>query len=70
MAPKPFGLALLGVLAAAPLSAGSAQTRDGTPGNPPSTAVGRAIDRAQGDPIRPDGTPGNPPGTAVGRAID
>ena len=43
---------------------------DGAAGNPPSTAVGRAIDRAQGDPIRPDGTPGNPPGTVVGRAID
>lgn len=43
---------------------------DGTAGNPPSTAVGRAIDRAQGDPIRPDGTPGNPPGTAAGRAVD
>ena len=39
---------------------------DGTPGNPPGTAAGRAIDRA----TTPDGTPGNPPGTAAGRAID
>jgi hypothetical protein len=43
---------------------------DGTPGNPPSTAVGRAVDRMQGQPTRPDGTPGNPPGTAAGRALD
>lgn len=43
---------------------------DGTPGNPPSTATGRAIDRATGNPTIPDGAPGNPPGTAVGRAID
>nr|WP_314074519.1 PRC-barrel domain-containing protein [uncultured Roseococcus sp.] len=43
---------------------------DGTPGNPPSTAVGRAIDRATGNPTIPDGAPGNPPGTAVGRTID
>lgn len=57
------------ILAAAPLA--YAQTRpDGTPGNPPSTATGRAADRAQGETPRPDGTPGNPPGTAAGRAID
>jgi sporulation protein YlmC with PRC-barrel domain len=43
---------------------------DGTPGNPPGTAVGRAIDRATGQPTIPDGAPGNPPGTAVGRAVD
>lgn len=43
---------------------------DGTPGNPPSTAVGRAVDRMQGETPRPDGTPGNPPGTAAGRAVD
>ncbi len=42
---------------------------DGTPGNPPGTAVGRAVDRATG-PNTPDGTPGNPPSTAVGRAVD
>lgn len=44
--------------------------RDGAPGNPPSNAVGRAIDRATGQPTVPDGQLGNPPGTAVGRAID
>lgn len=43
---------------------------DGTPGNPPSTATGRAVDRATGNPTVPDGTPGNPPGTAAGRAMD
>lgn len=43
---------------------------DGTPGNPPSTATGRAVDRMQGETPRPDGTPGNPPGTAAGRALD
>jgi hypothetical protein len=42
---------------------------DGTPGNPPSTATGRAVDRMQGETPRPDGTPGNPPGTAAGRAL-
>jgi hypothetical protein len=44
--------------------------RDGTPGNPPSTATGRAADRMQGQTPRADGTPGNPPGTAAGRATD
>ena len=48
----------------------SGSARDGTPGNPPSTATGRAVDRAQGQTPRPDGTPGNPPGTAAGRATD
>jgi opacity protein-like surface antigen len=48
----------------------AASPRDGTPGNPPSTATGRAVDRAQGQTPRPDGTPGNPPGTAAGRAVD
>lgn len=62
-------LATAAVLAAAPLA--HAQNRpDGTPGNPPSTATGRAVDRALGETPRPDGTPGNPPGTAVGRAVD
>ena len=42
---------------------------DGTPGNPPGTAVGRAVDRATGTPTVPDGLPGNPPGTAAGRAL-
>jgi putative membrane protein len=43
---------------------------DGAPGNPPSTATGRAVDRLQGETPRPDGTPGNPAGTAAGRAVD
>ena len=43
---------------------------DGTPGNPPSTATGRALDRATGTPTNPDGAGNNPPGTAVGRAVD
>ncbi|MCB4822768.1 PRC-barrel domain-containing protein [Roseicella aerolata] len=55
------------VLATGPVLA---QQRDGTPGNPPSTETGRAVDRAQGQVPRPDGTPGNPPGTAAGRAVD
>jgi hypothetical protein len=44
--------------------------RDGTPGNPPSTATGRAADRMQGQTPRADGTPGNPPGTVAGRTTD
>ncbi|WP_426955961.1 PRC-barrel domain-containing protein [Muricoccus radiodurans] len=44
--------------------------RDGTPGNPPSTATQRAADAATGNRTPPDGTPGNPPGTALGRAAD
>jgi hypothetical protein len=55
------------LLAAAPASA----QRDGTSGNPPSTATQRATDRLTGSPPSPaDGTPGNPPGTAAGRASD
>lgn len=50
--------------------ASTAPTRDGTPGNPPSTMTGRAVDRLQGETPRPDGTPGNPAGTAAGRAVD
>jgi hypothetical protein len=48
----------------------SGQRPDGTPGNPPSTATGRAVDRLQGETPRPDGTPSNPSGTAAGRAVD
>ncbi|MBX9701275.1 MAG: PRC-barrel domain-containing protein, partial [Acetobacteraceae bacterium] len=44
--------------------------RDGTPGNPPSTATQRAIDGVTGNRTPADGTPGNPPGTAAGRAMD
>jgi hypothetical protein len=61
-------LSLLAGLVVAPAIA-FAQA-DGRPGNPPSTAVGRAVDRATGTPTVPDGAPGNPPGTAVGRAVD
>ena len=51
---------------------------DGTTGNQPGTAAGRAMDRTLGtnttgsNPAAnaPDGTPGNPPGTAAGRAVD
>jgi hypothetical protein len=44
--------------------------RDGTPGNPPSTATQRGTDAATGNRTPADGTPGNPPGTAAGRAVD
>ncbi|HYZ32502.1 MAG TPA: PRC-barrel domain-containing protein [Crenalkalicoccus sp.] len=44
--------------------------RDGTPGNPPSTATQRAADSVTGNQTPPDATPGNPPGTAAGRAAD
>jgi hypothetical protein len=46
-------------------------TRDGTRGNPPSTAMQRAYDRATDGPRTPaDGTRGNPSGTAAERALD
>lgn len=48
----------------------TATPRDGTPGNPPSTATQRAADGVTGNRTPPDGTPGNPPGTAAGRAMD
>jgi hypothetical protein len=52
-------------------SSGNTSTpRDGTPGNPPSTATQRAADSITGNRTPADGTPGNPPGTAVGRATD
>jgi hypothetical protein len=47
-----------------------ASPRDGTPGNPPSTATQRGVDGATGNRTPADGTPGNPPGTAAGRAVD
>ena len=59
-----------GVMAQTTTPGAPSSSRDGTPGNPPSTAVGRAVDRAQGQTPQPDGTPGNPPGTAAGRAMD
>lgn len=45
---------------------GTTSPRDGTPGNPPGTAVGRAVGTTSG----PDGTSANPPSTAIGRAVD
>ena len=47
-----------------------AAPRDGTPGNPPSTATQRSTDAVTGNRTPADGTPGNPPGTAAGRAVD
>lgn len=41
---------------------------DGAPGNPPSTVLGRAVDRATGSPTSADGTGSNPAGTALQRA--
>ena len=69
---------ILGMTAAAGMIAvpvlafgqGASSPRDGTPGNPPSTVTGRAVDRAQGQTPRADGTRGNPPGTAAGRTVD
>lgn len=46
-------------------------TRDGTAGNPPSTAMQRAYDRATDSPrTSADGTGNNPSGTAAERAFD
>ena len=64
------GVATIGPRPAAASTTGTTGTvnraaPDGTPGNPPGTAVGRAL----GTSGAPDGTPGNPPGTAVGRAL-
>ena len=59
-----------GATTVAPATGTTTGRPDGTPGNPPSTAVGRGVDALQGQPSRPDGTPGNPPGTAAGRAMD
>ena len=52
------------------MAQGGTSPRDGTPGNPPSTATQRAADSVTGDRTPADGTPGNPPGTAAGRAMD
>ncbi|MGG5817746.1 PRC-barrel domain-containing protein [Falsiroseomonas sp. HW251] len=54
----------------APGASAQANPRDGTPGNPPSTATGRAADAVTGQRSDPDGTGNNPPGTAAGRAVD
>ena len=61
----------MGLVAATLVAAPALAQRDGTPGNPPSTATQRTLDRATDSPPTPaDGTRGNPPGTAAGRAID
>ena len=52
------------------LAQNSPAPRDGTPGNPPSTATQRATDGATGNSTPANATPGNPPGTALGRAAD
>ncbi|WP_338663630.1 PRC-barrel domain-containing protein [Pararoseomonas sp. SCSIO 73927] len=78
MTTRSYKTGLLGMTAAAALLAlpALAQTqaqpapRDGTAGNPPSTATQRAADSVTGNRTPPDGTPGNPPGTALGRAVD
>ena len=59
-----------GVMAQGTTSGTTTSPRDGTPGNPPSTAVQRGADSVTGNRTPPDGTPGNPPGTAAGRAMD
>ena len=62
-----YSLPALCLLAALPAAA----QRDGTPGNPPSTATQRATDRLTGSaPTPADGTAGNPQGTAASRATD
>jgi hypothetical protein len=64
---------LRGFAAAAMLTTLAAcdNTRDGTRGNPPSTATQRAYDRATESPrTSADGTGNNPSGTAAERALD
>jgi len=65
-----LGLTAAAALLAAPALAQTTAPRDGTPGNPPSTATQRAADAVTGDRTPADGTPGNPPGTALGRAAE
>lgn len=59
-----------GSSAPASTTPGGTAQRDGTPGNPPSTATQRAADSVTGNRTDADGTGNNPPGTAVGRAMD
>lgn len=61
---------MAGVCALPMLAFGQAPSRDGTPGNPPSTATQRGADSITGQRTDPDGTGNNPPGTAAGRALD
>ncbi|MFT8244760.1 PRC-barrel domain-containing protein [Roseomonas sp. BN140053] len=62
--------AIAALLTTPVLAQTSPAPRDGTAGNPPSTATQRAADAVTGNQTPADGTPGNPPGTAVGRAVD
>ena len=62
--------AVAAMLALPVMAQNTSTPRDGTPGNPPSTATQRAADSATGSTTPADGTPGNPPGTALGRATD
>ncbi|MDT8331650.1 PRC-barrel domain-containing protein [Roseomonas gilardii] len=62
--------AVAAMLALPVMAQNTSTPRDGTPGNPPSTATQRAADSATGSTTPADGTPGNPPGTALGRAAD
>lgn len=53
------------------LAACSSGPRDGTAGNPPSTALQRAYDRATDSPrTSADGRGNNPSGTAAERTLD
>ncbi|MBL6456192.1 hypothetical protein JMJ55_12730 [Belnapia sp. T6] len=64
---------LHGIAAAALLTglAACGGPRDGTAGNPPSTATQRAYDRATDSPrTSADGRGNNPSGTAAERALD
>jgi hypothetical protein len=64
---------LRGLTAAAVLTTLAAcdSTRDGSRGNPPSTALQRAYDRATDSPrTSADGTGSNPSGTGAERALD
>lgn len=66
------GVATIGPRPAATGTSGTVNRAapDGTPGNPPGTAVGRALGTTGAPDGAPDGTRGNPPSTAVGRAVD
>lgn len=69
-------LATAGAVALALLTAACADPLDGTPGNPPGSAVVRTFDREAGTnqsgafPGQADGTPNNPRGTGGSRMID
>jgi len=67
-----FALAAAALLVAgAGLTACGDRSRDGTAGNPPSTATQRAYDRATDSPrTSADGRGNNPTGTAAERAFD